>query len=185
MKEKQNESLEISQKDNTIPVRKSTLILLFCLCGVLAAGTGVGIYRSYRSQDTYRELDQLAKTVKQNYYTDVDENDVMQGAMKGYVAGLDDPYSQYMTDEEYSAYQTDEAGQTIGIGVTVQQNEDGYLQVVSVSDDSPAKDAGIQADDVILKVGEDDVAELGYAGAVAQVRGEAGTTVTLLSLIHI
>lgn len=43
--------------------------------------------------------------------------------MKGYVAGLDDPYSQYMTDEEYSAYQTDEAGQTIGIGVTVQQNE--------------------------------------------------------------
>lgn len=84
-----------------------------------------------------------------------------------------------MTDEEYSAYQTDEAGQTIGIGVTVQQNEDGYLQVVSVSDDSPAKDAGIQADDVILKVGEDDVAELGYAGAVAQVRGEAGTTVTL------
>ena len=130
-------------------------------------------------QDTYRELDQLAKTVKQNYYTDVDENDVMQGAMKGYVAGLDDPYSQYMTDEEYSAYQTDEAGQTIGIGVTVQQNEDGYLQVVSVSDDSPAKDAGIQADDVILKVGEDDVAELGYAGAVAQVRGEAGTTVTL------
>lgn len=179
MKEKQNESLEISQKDNTIPVRKSTLILLFCLCGVLAAGTGVGIYRSYRSQDTYRELDQLAKTVKQNYYTDVDDNDVMQGAMKGYVAGLDDPYSQYMTDEEYSAYQTDEAGQTIGIGVTVQQNEDGYLQVVSVSDDSPAKDAGIQADDVILKVGEDDVAELGYAGAVAQVRGEAGTTVTL------
>ena len=179
MKEKQNESLETSQKDNTIPVRKSTLILLFCLCGVLAAGTGVGIYRNYRSQDTYRELDQLAKTVKQNYYTDVDENDVMQGAMKGYVAGLDDPYSQYMTDEEYSAYQTDEAGQTIGIGVTVQQNEDGYLQVVSVSDDSPAKDAGIQADDVILKVGEDDVAELGYAGAVAQVRGEAGTTVTL------
>ena len=179
MKEKQNESLETSQKDNTIPVRKSTMILLFCLCGVLAAGTGVGIYRNYRSQDTYRELDQLAKTVKQNYYTDVDENDVMQGAMKGYVAGLDDPYSQYMTDEEYSAYQTDEAGQTIGIGVTVQQNEDGYLQVVSVSDDSPAKDAGIQADDVILKVGEDDVAELGYAGAVAQVRGEAGTTVTL------
>ena len=179
MKEKQNESFETSQKDNTVPVRKSTLILLFCLCGVLAAGTGVGIYRSYRSQDTYRELDQLAKTVKQNYYTDVDENDVMQGAMKGYVAGLDDPYSQYMTDEEYSAYQTDEAGQTIGIGVTVQQNEDGYLQVVSVSDDSPAKDAGIQAADVILKVGEDDVAELGYAGAVAEVRGEAGTTVTL------
>ena len=54
MKEKQNESFETSQKDNTVPVRKSTLILLFCLCGVLAAGTGVGIYRSYRSQDTYR-----------------------------------------------------------------------------------------------------------------------------------
>ena len=54
MKEKQNESFETSQKDNTVPVRKSTLILLFCLCGVLAAGTGVGIYRKLSSRTTIR-----------------------------------------------------------------------------------------------------------------------------------
>ena len=107
---KQSDAMqEDMPKEKTVPVRKSTLILLFCLCGVLAVGTGLGIYRNYAGNTEYRELRQLAATVKQNYYTDVDDEAVMQGAMKGYVAGLDDPYSQYMTSEEYQAYQTEEA----------------------------------------------------------------------------
>ena len=123
---KQSDAMqEDMPKEKTVPVRKSTLILLFCLCGVLAVGTGLGIYRNYAGNTEYRELRQLAATVKQNYYTDVDDEAVMQGAMKGYVAGLDDPYSQYMTSEEYQAYQTEEAGQTVGIGQKVKQTDEG------------------------------------------------------------
>ncbi|MFR4477706.1 MAG: S41 family peptidase, partial [Ruminococcus callidus] len=117
--------------------------------------------------------------VKQNYYTDVDDEAVMQGAMKGYVAGLDDPYSQYMTSEEYQAYQTEEAGQTVGIGVTVTQTDEGYLQVEEVNADSPAEKAGMQQGDILTKVEGEDLAELGYAGALSKIRGEAGTTVQL------
>ena len=103
----------------------------------------------------------------------------MQGAMKGYVAGLDDPYSQYMTSEEYQAYQTEEAGQTVGIGVTVTQTDEGYLQVEEVNADSPAEKAGMQQGDTLTKVEGEDLAELGYAGALSKIRGEAGTTVQL------
>ena len=177
---KQSDAMqEDMPKEKTVPVRKSTLILLFCLCGVLAVGTGLGIYRNYAGNTEYRELRQLAATVKQNYYTDVDDEAVMQGAMKGYVAGLDDPYSQYMTSEEYQAYQTEEAGQTVGIGVTVTQTDEGYLQVEEVNADSPAEKAGMQQGDILTKVEGEDLAELGYAGALSKIRGEAGTTVQL------
>lgn len=133
----------------------------------------------YQMQKKYGALAQLEHAVDQTYYKDVDENAVMESAMKGYVAGLDDPYSQYMTSDEYAAYQTSEAGQTIGIGVTVSQTEEGYLEIQDVNTDSPAKEAGLQKDDLIIKVDGDDVAKMGYEGAVNAVRGDPDTKVTL------
>lgn len=171
--------MEENSKRETVELRKSTLVLLFCLCGVLAVGTGVGIYRAYASQAEYGELAQLKATVEANYYTDVDEGSTMQGAMKGYVAGLDDPYSQYLTDEEYGEFQTNEAGQTVGIGVTVTPTEEGYLLINSVTADSPAEAAGLQSEDEIIAVNGEDVAELGYSSAVDAVRGEENTSVIL------
>lgn len=171
--------MEENLKRETVELRKSTLVLLFCLCGVLAVGTGVGIYRAYASQAEYGELAQLKATVEANYYTDVDEESTMQGAMKGYVAGLDDPYSQYLTDEEYGEFQTNEAGRTVGIGVTVTPTKEGYLLINSVTADSPAEAAGLQSEDEIIAVDGEDVAELGYSSAVDAVRGEENTSVIL------
>ena len=160
-------------------IRKSVLLMLCCLCVLLAAGTATGVFYAFRTQKTYGELAQLASAVNANYYTDVDEDAVMDGAMKGYVSGLDDPYSQYRTPEEYQTYLTDESGQMVGIGVTVTLTEENYLQVVSLTKDSPAEKAGIQADDIIQAVDGKDVAELGYQDAVQAVRGEPDTKVKL------
>lgn len=168
--------------EETVELRKSTLTMLCCICVVLGVGTVVGIVRAYQTKDTYGDLAQLAATVDADFYTDVDDDAAMQSALKGYVAGLDDPYSQYMTAEEYQNFQTNTAGMTIGIGVSVKQNADGYLQVVSVTEDSPAEKAALQADDVILAVDGDDVAELSYQGAVEAVRGNADATDTPVAL---
>ena len=62
-------------------IRKSVLLMLCCLCVLLAAGTATGVFYAFRTQKTYGELAQLASAVNANYYTDVDEDAVMDGAM--------------------------------------------------------------------------------------------------------
>lgn len=169
-------------EEHTVRIRKSTLNLLIILCIVLIVCTAICIIRNYVWEDKYGRLIELAAAVEEDYYTDVDEDAAMDGALKGYVDGLDDPYSQYMTAEEYESYQTNNSGVTVGIGVTVSETEDGYLQIVGVTEDSPAEAAGIEVDDEIIAVDGEDVAELGYEEAVNQVRGEEGTTVTITIL---
>lgn len=165
--------------EDSVRLSKKILVLLVCLVVVSAVMAGTSLYRNIQTQQKYAPLEQLAEAVENAYYTDVDETAVMQGAMKGYVAGLDDPYSQYMTAEEYTNFMVEESGNMVGIGVTVTQKEEGYLLVNDVTSDSPAEVAGIQPADIIQQVDGQDVASMGYEEAVSAVKGEEGTSVEL------
>ncbi len=133
--------------------------------------------------EKYERLEALDDYVRNNYYTQLDEEDeeaVINGMLKGYVAGLGDVYSGYLTAEEYQAFLERESGQTVGVGVGVQLEEDGYMKVIEVQPDSPAEDAGILVGDRIVEVEELDVADLGFNEAVSRVKGEEGTDAHLV-----
>lgn len=133
--------------------------------------------------EKYERLEALDTYVRENYYeAQLDEDGVMDGILKGYVAGLGDPYSVYMNDEEYDAYLSRESGRTVGIGVTVQPTEDGNIEILAVEDGSPAQKSGLLAGDIIIGVDGQNVAELAYADAVDLVRGEEGTKVKITIL---
>lgn len=166
-------------KKQVVQIQKTTLVLLLCVVFVLVVFCGVTVYRNIRISKTYGELDELASVVEENYYVDVDKHAVLQGAMKGYVAGLNDPYSQYMTDEEYESFLTEESGQMVGIGVTVTMTDDGYILVNAVNEGSPAEEAGVMEEDIIQQVDGADVAEMGYEAAIDAVKGKENTTVKL------
>lgn len=123
-------------------------------------------------------LSELSKYIEERYYTDTDEEALMDSALKGYVAGLNDPYSVYMNDDEYSDWQDKEAGTMVGIGVTVQADDKG-LYIVSVTTGAPADEAGIEAGDIIISVEGESVTDLGYDTAVSNVKGEEGSEVLL------
>ncbi len=129
--------------------------------------------------EKYERLETIDSYVRANYYTELDEEALMNGLLKGYMAGLNDPYSNYMTPEEYRTLQEKESGQTVGIGVTVTLNEDGYIRIIEVQKGSPAEKAGLLADDLVIAVEEQDVLELGFEDAVARVKGEEGTRAVL------
>lgn len=129
--------------------------------------------------DFYDKIAEIDTIVRNNFLEDIDEEQLLDSVADGYMAGLNDPYTRYMNQEEYKAYQMDNAGQLVGIGVTVQMDESGYILVNSVEGGSPAENAGILAGDLIVKVDDMDVLTAGYAEAVNAVRGEEGTTVLL------
>ncbi|MDO4155190.1 MAG: S41 family peptidase [Oscillospiraceae bacterium] len=157
------------------------VLLAFALCmSLLAYRLGMALKATQAALGDCERLENLQQVVESDYYDKVDMETLMDGALKGYVGALEDPYSGYLTPGEYQQWQSNEAGVSVGIGVTVTLTEDGSgLQVVSVEDSSPAKIAGLQVDDVITGVDGKTVVDLGYQEAVNHVRGEAGTSVEL------
>ncbi len=171
--------------------KKVSLGAAICFMAIAAAVTftitmyfSLNIFNSKIANVTERDnfYDKIAEIdtiVRNNFLEDIDEDRLMDHVADGYMAGLDDPYTYYMNQEEYKAYQMDNAGELVGIGVTVIQDESGYILVKGVEEGSPAENAGIQAGDLIVKVGDIDVLSEGYNEAVTAVRGEEGTTVVL------
>ena len=130
----------------------------------------------------YARLREVDNYIKNNYYLDLDqdtEQALMDTMLKGYVAGLGDKYSQYLTAEEYQNFMTKESGKTVGIGVTAIQNEDGYPKIIEVQENSPAEQAGLQINDIIIAVEGEDVLEYGYLESIANIKGEENTSVTI------
>lgn len=127
--------------------------------------------------ERYGKLDKLYDTITSSFYKEVDEDAMMEGAYKGLVAGLNDPYSSYMTAEEYETWVATATGEYSGVGITFTQDEDGNFVVVSVTDDSPAADAGIREGDIIKTVDGQEYSDLDVIGNA--IRGEEGSEIEI------
>ncbi len=108
-------------------------------------------------------LQELADTIDSQYYfyddKELDNDKLLDAAMRGMVSELDDPYAQYFTEEEYQKLLTDNAGDYVGIGISIQAPDETGAKIISVYSDSPADKAGIQKGDIITKVNGTTTAE--------------------------
>ena len=131
-------------------------------------------------KDTNDKLEKIQDILNDNFYFEEDEQAKQDGIIKGYMEGLDDPYSVYYTQEEYADFMEDTEGEYVGVGVRVSQAMDTKrITVVKVFDGSPAKEAGLEAQDVITKVDGEDVGEQELDAVVDKIRGVEGTDVTI------
>ena len=121
----------------------------------------------------------IYEQLKENYLWELDEEKLWEYAIKGMFEGTGDVYSGYMTADEYSAYAESVSGSYYGIGVRIQNNEDGNVQVVGVFSGSPAEEAGLMSGDVIVSAGDVSLLGVSVDNAVTYIKGEEGTSVTL------
>ncbi|WP_295087083.1 S41 family peptidase [Ruminococcus sp.] len=127
----------------------------------------------------YNSLQTLDSYVRENYLGDIDENKLSDGILKGYISGLDDKYSKFLTEEEYLAEQNEDQGQLIGLGLTLSEDESGYIRIAEIIKDSPVADAGIRAGDIITLIDGVSVLSEGFDESVEALRGSEGSEIRL------
>jgi carboxyl-terminal processing protease len=109
----------------------------------------------------------------------LNDQDLLDGALAGMVGGLEDPYSAYLPPDEALAFDRELTGRIEGIGAEIGV-KDGTIVVIAPLPETPAAAAGVKAGDRVLAIDDQDTAGLSLDTAVQRIRGPAGTTVTLV-----
>lgn len=127
----------------------------------------------------YNSLQSLDSIVRENYYGDIDEEKLRTGILKGYVEGLSDESSRYLSAEEYEDEKMKNSGQMTGIGISVEENEKGLMIISDIIEDSPVAETNISTGDVITEIDGKSISETGFEAAERSLYGNNGTEVTL------
>ncbi len=133
-----------------------------------------------KSEATYRQLELFARVlsyVQNNYVETVDEQQLMQGAIKGMLETLD-PHTVYMPPDVFKEMKIDTSGEFGGLGIEIARRNDSII-VVAPIDDTPAQRAGIKSGDQLLKIDDEPTRSMELARAIQKMRGPAGKKVML------
>lgn len=161
-----------------------SLVAVACaITFVLTMTVSLNMYNSMVTGVQEREtinakIKEIDTFVRGSSIYDMDETDILNGIMDGYISGLEDKYARYYTTSEYYKKQQRDSGEIIGIGVETVIEGD-YLKVTEVYENSAAEVAEIRKDFVITKVNNRDILNIGAQQAQKQLEGEEGTKVTI------
>lgn len=171
-----------------------TIMLIFVVALITFITTTALIYNgqmkyatvsgSKLNNSTIKKLDTLLETVKElleeKYVGEVNEEELIDGALKGLVASVGDRYTEYYTKEELEDFTAQTLGNFTGIGVYLTSNfSDDAVEVISPIKGSPAEEAGIKTGDKVLKVDGVEYKAAELTELTNHIKGEEGTEVTL------
>ena len=151
--------------------------ILFIGGSVLFRLTSQGVV----SSSARTKLSYLNGLIHQNFYENVEDDDLREGLYKGLVEGLDDPYSEYYTKKEYEDFQISTTGNYAGLGAQLSQDKETMIVTVArVYEGSPAEEIGLRAGDEIISADGVKAAEEELDAFVQRIRGEEGTKFELV-----
>ncbi len=140
----------------------------------------ISISSNSKSNDISTTLAKYKEIIDKYYLGEVNEEKLKEGAIKGYIEALGDPYTEYISKEDMKDYLDDTMGNFVGIGIYMVKNtEQDRIQVLSTIKDSPAEKIGIQAGDLIISVDGVEYKADDMNTASNNIKGEEGTTVTI------
>jgi len=168
--------------------------LLTFLAGVVAAGlapvltSNVGHSKASRYDDLSLFTNVLT-LVRSNYVEPIEDSELIRGAVRGMLDQLD-PHSSFLDVEAYEEMQVDTKGEFHGLGIEISKQKDGFIEVISPIEGTPADKAGIMARDLIVKICPTEVPEeweedcrptkdMTLFEAVSLMRGKRGTEITI------
>ena len=175
---------------NSKKIYKS-IMLIIVVAIVTFILTTVFIYNKLGTTSTYannkildsefvRKIYTLKNIIDDEYISDVNEDNLIDGAIKGYVEGLGDEYTEYFTKKEMEEFKTETEGNYVGIGIYMFQNtKDNTIVILTPIENSPAEKAGILPGDIIKKVDGIEYTGEDFEKIATYIKGKEGTTVKL------
>lgn len=137
-------------------------------------------FSQHVSRENIINFNRVKSILLSSYYQEIDENILLEGAIKGMVDAIGDPYTVYYTPDMMKSFMEQQTGSYVGIGVTVFMDEDGLATVTDIFDDSPAKISGMRNGDKIVMVNGEDVTDIKDLNLVVQkIKGKPDTEVTI------
>ena len=164
------------------PLMVVPALLLLLACGIWLGGHPEYLPGFARTalvdDDQGRLFEEAVDQIADNYYEPVDRDKLLDAGLDAGVKSLDDRFSTYFDPEQYQSFQEATEGAFEGVGMSVNEVARG-LRVLTVYEDSPAQRGGIEKGDLIVSVGGKSLAGRTSQEATTQIKGPAGTEVTL------
>ena len=159
-------------------------ILTGVLIAALVAGGLQAVHQKMSSSvladsATVEKVEYLEKLIDQEYLGDVDKSDLAEGIYAGLLYGLGDVYSRYYTAEEYAQETASTDGSYVGIGVSIQKNKNGGVQIAECYEGGSGKKAGLISGDVITAIDDTDVTDMELSEVVRLIRQNEGRNIVL------
>lgn len=186
---------EFTNKDNKIKsrVKKNKNLFkiseLFSLIIItMIVSLTLGYFLGQRMNGTTKLSDEMKKfindynEIKENYYEDINDKEILKKALESVVNSLGDPYSTVIDNSLSNSINTELKGQYSGFGIQIANTKDNRILIVSIIDDSPALEAGLKAGDIILKMDGESVEGKTTDEFTKLVKGSNKQTITLTLL---
>lgn len=119
------------------------------------------------------ELTRVYNLIINKYYGEVDKKELTSAAIKGMMNYLSDDYSMYFTEDEKNDFNERLNGVYTGLGVEITNDASNNAMIVTVFDNSSAKDANLKPGDIIAKINGEDVLGLGKEEVVKKIKGKS------------
>ncbi len=150
-------NIEGNNDNNKASGALKIIIAVFITAVVTYFITTTCVFKKYLNSSNASYLSTKLGIIKQRldkaYIYDMDENKMIENAIKGYVSGVGDEYTEYLTTDEMKALIENTAGKYVGIGVYLAENKaDDTIVIIGVIEGSPAEEAGIKAGDILKSV---------------------------------
>lgn len=170
----------------TIMTIIATAIVTFIITTVWIFGSATNIStesaigNAAKSSSLSAKLSIIRNKINEEYIGEINENDLIEGAIKGYVSGLNDVYTEYLPESEMSSYTEDIEGEFVGIGVYITKDaENNQILVYGTIPDSPAEEAGLKTGDIITSVDGVECNGDDYDTITNSIKGKEGTKVSI------
>lgn len=126
----------------------------------------------------FKLLDEIARIVEDQYVEKISKNKLVEGAIKGMLEALNDPYTKHFKPKDFKHIEEMTEGRFEGVGMTLDM-EDSQVVVVAPIEDTPASRAGIKHGDKVLEVDGKSTKGMALEEVVSKIKGKSGTKVTL------